>query len=383
MLSNTCPSSYNSARSLAQMVDWFALSTAEALPDDVLKSWDGMLGSADVVPSGLEFGGRELMLSRVRSSFRLHLRGWFDLRLGTAEYGPEVVVTLYSQVLWDLGAYEAVLATEALLDGLYGHVPVLLPSRLDLCHDVTGWALPSAPEMADYWQGEKLDGSRPGRALVRRARDHRVIPDRDDARKVGTLYIGAPGAKVQVRVYDKLAEVKRSRKDYYQPEWRRHGWDEEAAVTRVEAQLGRGFLREWRTSDGTGLLSPYDALDQAARMWAYVMSSWCREVVPSETDCNQTRWEMTPAWLVVASATFDDYVAPGGYRKPAHNPSIERLDSLIFGATLSRFGLQGRAPSDGEVLGILGSIMTTQLRRKGKPLVTLVGERRARILASA
>jgi hypothetical protein len=96
-------------------------------------------------------------------------------------------------------------------------------------------------------------------------------------------------------MYDKVAESYKSKKTWFEELWAKQGWQRGDAVTRVEFQLRRPFLRQMQTN------SPGDLIAQAPDLWRYLTEEWLALRVPG-SDSHRDRWELQELWQVVQGA---------------------------------------------------------------------------------
>jgi hypothetical protein len=101
-------------------------------------------------------------------------------------------------------------------------------------------------------------------------------------------------------IYNKPREIRvRSRdKLWFVDLWRRHGWDGEAPVTRVEMRYERQALHEL----GCELVNP--TLGRLDGLWAYSTRDWLRHTLPDPAQPRRSSWPLSPWWAVVQGASF-------------------------------------------------------------------------------
>lgn len=114
--------------------------------------------------------------------------------------------------------------------------------------------------------------------------------------------IGA-GGTLMGRLYDKLFECKKSRKEYLLDLWRQAGWDGLQPVWRMEFQFKREVLAQ------LGLDMLPKVLEHLSGLWSYATTEWLKLCVPSEADKTRSRWPVHPLWMALASV---DWETPGG-----------------------------------------------------------------------
>lgn len=97
------------------------------------------------------------------------------------------------------------------------------------------------------------------------------------------------------RIYDKGMEILKTGKDWFRDLWKQNGWVEGEAVTRIEFQCRRKFLKTM----GIDLIT--DIENGLADLWVYLTGQWLtiREV---GNGLQRTRWKLTGFWQVVQAA---------------------------------------------------------------------------------
>lgn len=372
-LSNTAPSTY---KLLSQSLDWLTCNIPEQFPDDRLIE---LIRLADTAPGAVlspyEFLGVPLMVKRGHGSclLILHAKDWCNVRVLSPESPEPSQVTLYSRPLWEHGNEAAISAMQGFIDTLWCNHCTLVPSRVDFAADLAG--LPVA-------QFDSRSATRSMFVSRLRGLDFRGGKDTE------TVYLGKGGA-VSLKLYNKSREMMKQGKSYYFPTWQAAGWlglSEE--VTRVEYKCLREFFHDWHVSED-GLRRPladvWEMLDQLPAMWEYLTLSHTRMVVPDASESNQSRLDLHPAWVLVASPWCGDVSAAPGSRFSHHANDRDKLEKQISGAFLSFAALldDGEALTPSE-LGRGFSAMLSRLEsRKGRHWQQLVTERRALLMARA
>ncbi|MCU7837626.1 MAG: replication initiation factor [gamma proteobacterium symbiont of Taylorina sp.] len=102
------------------------------------------------------------------------------------------------------------------------------------------------------------------------------------------------------RIYNKLLEIKTSRKDYLLELWKAKKWDGISDVWRVEFQFRREFLQS------VGILHIQDYLDRQEILWNYATTQWLQLIIPNIQDSNSSRWPVHPAWEEISRACLFD-----------------------------------------------------------------------------
>lgn len=376
--SNTGLSTYNV---LASQADYLTVSVMTEAPGDVVVYLSELLRLSEGAPEEtcLEFAGEPLYVkARSRTSpLSLHAEGWFDWRVLAVQGAMvEAQITLYSAALWAYGLAEAVRLLQEWADAFYGQSVTLIPARLDLCRDISGWSVPNAEGLQAFSD-----------ALVSRSRAISSAYRKRQGRLCGeTIYIGAPGGACRLTIYDKLAELARSKKTYYMAEWLRNGYSVGDSVTRFEWRLGRQFLREWVASDKRAMASIQDLLSNVPAIWDYLMRKQTRHISVSSSDSNRWRAPLSALWSVVASpfrpGEEGDVESGSRFRRTA--PDRDRLELQLFGCLRSRLALTpGGEDVDRDELSRGFLLMYDRwLASQGCSLSELVMSRRAERMAA-
>jgi hypothetical protein len=119
-------------------------------------------------------------------------------------------------------------------------------------------------------------------------------------RKIATLDFGSHGSSIACQIYNKSAEVKKRKKDWFYLIWKANGWDGESTVWRVEFRFKRKFLAEF------DLNGAFDVLGRLEQLWRYATEQWLRYVDRSVPETNISRYPTHAAWEVVQNAYHVD-----------------------------------------------------------------------------
>jgi hypothetical protein len=241
-------------------------------------------------------------------------------------------------------------------------------SRVDLCADLKGVSMQA---FASHFDFNRWSNSR----LVARTVKHHEYWDGDD---LETLYVGAPGADIQLRIYDKLKEASR---DPFKLELmiaRRWNGEIPAAATRVEFQLNRDVLRERFNVD------TFEELQQAlAGIISWLTNDWFRLVdeVPDRDNRHQDRVALSPLWLEV-QAHFASWIGDPGVMPPIKErsaPDPQRLRTLTLGCLSSLVAvMQGSCATVEEARAFVAEIV----KQEGGAFVSKVRDKFLRLRAS-
>jgi hypothetical protein len=245
------------------------------------------------------------------------------------------------------------------------HVPFTLQvSEVHLCVDVADWEL-SLDEMSAFITRSRNKGLRLFASELLKVDDEEPFVSPTDlrlqfaGRRLATLDF-SKGAPHACCIYDKIAEITVSRKDWIQEVWTTSGWDGAARVTRVEFRYKRECLREMKVEEA------YTFLDQIPSLWAYSTKQWLRHTLPNG-DPNRARWPISTLWNLVQQASFFCDGTPA-VRERRRTGDLTLLCQMIAGcSTTAAAYLAGHLPADEDGTHFLLWFMTWQeeyLRQK-------------------
>jgi hypothetical protein len=232
-------------------------------------------------------------------------------------------VRLSSEYLWSEDYPEAALVhVHAFLGDLFGPNIFLQVSEVHLCADLTGW---DVSRMA----GEESFVRRPAASVGSRPEESTEQVVGADfgmlrGRRLATLEFGMHRSPLSCSIYNKTLEIRqKSHKTWFYDLWKRHGWDGESEVWRVEFRFKREFLHEVK-QEGVfhGIEDAYNLFEKLPLLWAYAVGhvqggddglpdGWLRAALPGN-DSNRSRWETHPAWMVIQGAFSEDSSAELG-----------------------------------------------------------------------
>lgn len=132
---------------------------------------------------------------------------------------------------------------------------------------------------------------------------------------------------LKCRLYDKLIEIDHSNKAWFKDLWRKRGWDGKSAVTRVEFQARRPFLRSMQIE------TVEDLDNQLADLWKY-FSDWV-SLRDKSSDSNRRRWPVKPFWEIVCRAVPAFGVVTGVVRIAQRKPRVDSLSRLGRGVMVT------------------------------------------------
>lgn len=138
------------------------------------------------------------------------------------------------------------------------------------------------------------------------------------------------GGHVACRLYDKVAEVVHSGKDWNYNLWLAEGWKPGQDVWRLEFQFKREFLK------GRQLGNLDSVLDHLNGLWSYATTEWLRLTAPNKADATRTRWPTHGLWVALAACDWESThsVLLDKYSN-ARNPTELRLIAVVLGSLAS------------------------------------------------
>ena len=147
--------------------------------------------------------------------------------------------------------------------------------------------------------------------------------------------IGLGGA-ISGRLYDKTEEIRVKNKSYFEEIWRDLGWDGNTPVWRLEFQVKRDALRNFKE------LNTSDYLLLSGQLWPYLTTEWLRLTRPSEVDETRSRWPTHPLWEQLQAVTFGDGDPPEYQRVGLRgHPSYDWMFRTGASAILTLMALKG------------------------------------------
>jgi len=133
------------------------------------------------------------------------------------------------------------------------------------------------------------------------------------------------GGDISARLYNKTAEIRKSKKDYLKAFWAERGWDEKQDVWRLEFQFKRKTLSEHQVN------TVEDLLDRLGTLWVYATTKWLKLTIPSLTDDTKSRWPIHPLWAELIQVDWG--ICLDAVPKPIR-PSNAPTDRYLFEAGL-------------------------------------------------
>jgi excisionase family DNA binding protein len=305
----------------------------ERLPEEVATQLDEWQARArrdhDVVPTDLTFSYRLAEQTYEQTLFmRPHGSGiwsWLlycdDLKLalshGSMNGGLFCQVRFSSHLLWSLGAVSAMRVVESLLADFIGTLIYQQMSEVHLCVDLQGFDFSSCDwlhcfvsrvvrirERPDVPTEQEQEGGL-SPAQVKQV-EERIVEHKQEGvaqplvetnhRRIATLDFGSHGSNISAQIYNKSAEIKKHRKEWFEVLWTPHGYDPSLAVWRVEFRFRRKFLAAYDLNDA------FSVLCDLGKLWAYATQDWLRMVETDGHDSNISRRPTHPVWEVIQEA---------------------------------------------------------------------------------
>jgi hypothetical protein len=155
-------------------------------------------------------------------------------------------------------------------------------------------------------------------------------------RRFSGLNIGS--GDIMLRIYDKVAELKRSRatnkQQVFSEIWGVKTYDAQP-VTRVEYQIRRPKLRLFSDQDGNRIDTVFDLVNSLKSLWAYLTTEWTRHSSnPVNRNHNQTKAKVSEFWEKVQAVVWTGVF---GYVRthPVKHKDIEMLRKQARGILMS------------------------------------------------
>ena len=344
------PASASGPRCVAAGVDSLYLSFYADLAEETIDllehakidaAGDGGGRSADADDVALELGGIRFAVSAHGVKcfpFLLATEAW-QVSIGRRkdDASPSVFVQVLSHELWERGALEAYRSVAAWVAKIHRGegAPRGVVSRIDLAADMVGidpseddrrgfvtkarrigaFHCGSVDVRWDVDRGAWVDAKR--QAHASEDVEPSTAPEEPvDLFWVGRTFTGYRFGKDRIvfRMYDKLEEIKASRKTWFFEVWSKAGWKGER-VWRCEAQVRRDMLKELRVLDeSTGEIlnpaKPEALLGSLHALWQYVVGregsigGWVQWKVRDDDEPQPSRWKVRPEWEAVRAVKF-------------------------------------------------------------------------------
>ncbi len=241
-----------------------------------------------------------------------------SLSYGTMNGGVFCQARFSAHLLWSIGPQAALIALESTLYDLIGAMVYSQASEIHLCCDVQGWDVsgidwqnvfvsrvvrirerPEVPTEEEQEGGLSPNEVRKLEEVIQeQVQEGPAYPFPTTVhRRIATLDFGSHGSDISCQIYNKSAEIKKHRKEWFLPIWQANGYDPEQTVWRVEFRFKRKFLASFDLNEVFSVLGRMDQL------WTYATTEWLRYVdLSSSHDSNKSRLATHPAWRVIQAA---------------------------------------------------------------------------------
>ncbi|MFI5035457.1 MAG: hypothetical protein ACHQFZ_04560 [Acidimicrobiales bacterium] len=340
---------------LASGVDALYLTGRAALPASLLNPLDEARSEAvlfrQAVP--LVLGGEEFQVAwHGFNKYHFSLEHPYA-RIGFTEssFLPAIYVQPRTEFLQGYGPRSAVQWVRDVLESECG--PVLFGvHRLDLFGDFQGWDL----------SGEARD------EFVCRAKSRHLYED--DGVFNGLIFGQRKTGTVLARIYDKTIQSAKTGSGYWPMIWGER-FDPERSVIRVEFEIGRNGLRDYRVSD------PEDVLAVTGALWQSLTHGWLTHRVPTK-DQTRSRWTASPTWEAVQRARvgMSDFGINRMYLGKRRGGAANLMPMLE--GYLASFGAYAEASTFEDMLPDLREFLAQRERDTGVALSERIAERRRR-----
>ena len=127
-------------------------------------------------------------------------------------------------------------------------------------------------------------------------------------RRIETLDFGSHASKLSAQIYNKTAEIKKHKKQWFEPLWAVNGYNPELPVWRLEFRFKRDFLHDFGFDGESGIDGAFDILNCLSALWTYATEEWLRFVdVAATEDSNTSRRPTHLIWQAIQQAYAADY----------------------------------------------------------------------------
>jgi len=243
------------------------------------------------------------------------------LSYGTMNGGVFCQARFSAHLLWSIGPESALVALDAMLYDFIGSMVYQQASEIHLCADVQGWDMsqldwqnafvsrvvrirerPELPTEEEQAGGlspsdiRKLEDSIQNNVHNNEASAYPMVTTAH--RKIATLDFGSHGSNISCQIYNKSAEIKVHKKEWFEPIWAvSEHYTPDLIVWRVEFRIKRKFLAAFQLNEAFSVLSQLELL------WKYATTEWLRYVdLSASSDTNKSRLPTHPAWEVIQAA---------------------------------------------------------------------------------
>lgn len=268
-----------------------------------------------------------------RGGFEFLLLGrdmkWSVGRFGPDQDRPNLMVDFSSEVLWRRGVHAVVSWFFEVVDGMGGCIKKTKVSRADLCADVL--------VKNGVWDAERLTEARVCRA--------RKCGLHWDGNHLEGVSFGA-GGHIQARIYDKVREIKKSRKTWLYDIWRYKKIPGGRVMMRVEFELHREVLKELKVHGIEDLLKGID------EVWGYCSKLWL-QMKSGDRGIDHKLRKTLDWWEEVQKTFFGVQVENSSVREHALKANEEMLKR--------------------EAMGFLGSLTALEMEKKGQGVMEFKG----------
>lgn len=243
------------------------------------------------------------------------------LSYGTMNGGVFCQARFSAHLLWSIGPESALVALDAMLYDFMGSMVYQQASEIHLCADVQGWDMstldwqngfisrvvrirerPELPTEEEQAGGLSPSATRKLEESIQNNVHNNDAPAYPMAttthRKIATLDFGSHGSNISCQIYNKSAEIKVHKKEWFEPIWQvSEHYTPDLTVWRVEFRIKRKFLAAFHLNEAFSVLSQLELL------WRYATTEWLRYVdLSSSSDTNKSRLPTHPAWKVIQDA---------------------------------------------------------------------------------
>lgn len=361
---------------LGKYADALRVSVQGRLKDEIIEALGaakketrrhGDGGTGDFAVPGLP-GGPLRLLPTARNKYEFILRNEaVYLEVTSGANLPALIIQPMAYVFYQHNLRKL----EAMVDGIAGF---FLESGFKV--------LVSSFHLAVDFQGEEFELP-DAKDVVTRARKRKV---EGDGPEPNTMTFGRRNGALQVQIYDKTEELKKSGKSWMRDVWQGGGrYTEGLTVWRIEYRFSRKKLRELSINAITDLRVGMGDLVRAA-VGDGGAGSWIRAASPDTRGLGQERRPAAPWWEDIKAAPLDVMPAAGFLDKPPQRePDLGHTETMLL-AYLEKWmvlgGGEGLHPSETsleEFTDLLARRYSERLDFKGTSRLEAIDARREKM----
>jgi hypothetical protein len=201
---------------------------------------------------------------------------------------PPIKVKFLSTFLWSYGYKEAYARFLVWFDQFNVKVKDTKVSRIDMCADT---------EEISFCEYDIK-----GLCTRAKSRQKHFVDSINYSGKSFSGFTIGRGDPLLARIYNKSLEIKSSHKIWFKELWEKNDWDMETDVWRIEFQMRRKLLKEFK------IYTVDDFFEKEDSVWSYLTQKWL--LLKNENNDNPSRWKMKRKWKLIQDIDSKIEVAP-------------------------------------------------------------------------